>query len=701
VELRTTNQLRYYTDSNGIVAFYEPGLMDQEVYFHVRSHGYEYPADMFENRGKTLKVTPGGSAVIRIKRVNIAERLYRITGEGIYGDSVLVGHPVPIKQPLLNGQVTGQDTVLVELYRGKLYWFWGDTNKASHPLGHFGTAGATSLPPERGGLDPSAGVDLEYFVDQSGFSRPMLAFPGPGMKWLYWITTLPDENGIERLVARYRSMKDLGKPIEGGLALYNDVKEGFERFAALPEGLDEQIPMHAFKAMAGGRQYLYLPGPYPLLRLPATLKQAADQQSWEAFTCFAPHRGRAAPQLDRGSDGRLKYGWKAGAAALTFDRQVRLAAAGAMKAPEGLYHLQDVETGARIKPHAGSVYWNAFRKRWVMILQEDRGLSDNGEIWYAEADTPVGPWVYARKVVTHNKYTFYNPTQHPFFDQEGGRLIYLEGTYTDFFSGAPEKTPRYDYNQIMYRLALDDPRLVLPVPVYRLKAPGGAIVYETREAVESSGGWERIADIAFFAPDRPAEGLIPIYRLNEGSAIRLRREAPAPASAPPLFYALPLWSEAERSPAGSWRCKFKEPDGSEIALPMELKLSGDQFTGAVADFVTTATFRGNTLDLHAKGEDEAYTLTARLDGDRLTGKWKKDGTAEQGTWEAARVPPPKPSPAVVPLYEYRRAGSQAAFYSTNAALRDPALKRSAQPLCRVWRNPMSLVILDRHATPVN
>ena len=32
VELRTQNWIRYYTDSNGIVAFYEPGLMDQDLF---------------------------------------------------------------------------------------------------------------------------------------------------------------------------------------------------------------------------------------------------------------------------------------------------------------------------------------------------------------------------------------------------------------------------------------------------------------------------------------------------------------------------------------------------------------------------------------------------------------------------------------------------------------------------------------------
>src|SRR6266487_4551446 len=86
VELRTVNNISLWTDSNGISAFDEPGLMDQEVYFHVKSHGYEYPQDGFGNRGVKLKPTRGGTCQIRIKRLNIAERLYRVTGAGIYRD---------------------------------------------------------------------------------------------------------------------------------------------------------------------------------------------------------------------------------------------------------------------------------------------------------------------------------------------------------------------------------------------------------------------------------------------------------------------------------------------------------------------------------------------------------------------------------------------------------------------------------------
>ena len=112
VELSTTHNLRLYTDSNGVVAFHEPGLLDQDVYFHVKSHGYEYPQDGFGNRGRAFRVTAGGSAELKVKRINIAERLYRITGGGIYRDSALLGLPVPLEKSVLNGLVFGSDSVL-------------------------------------------------------------------------------------------------------------------------------------------------------------------------------------------------------------------------------------------------------------------------------------------------------------------------------------------------------------------------------------------------------------------------------------------------------------------------------------------------------------------------------------------------------------------------------------------------------------
>jgi hypothetical protein len=80
-------------------------------------------------------------------------------------------------------------------------------------------------------------------------------------------------------------------------------------------------------------------------------------------------------------------------------------------------------------------------------------------VWYAESKQPDGPWGKAAKVVSHPRYTYYNPVHHTFLDADGGRFIYFEGTYTLEFSGNPVAPARYDYNQLMYKLDLDNPRL--------------------------------------------------------------------------------------------------------------------------------------------------------------------------------------------------------------------------------------------------
>ena len=121
VELRTVNHVRLVTDSNGVAAFHEPGLMGEQVFFTVKSHGYEFPKDGFGFRGTALETKPGGTATLKVKRLNIAERLYRITGYGTYRDSVLLGRKPPVAEPLLNAEVTGQDSVLTAVYRGKTY----------------------------------------------------------------------------------------------------------------------------------------------------------------------------------------------------------------------------------------------------------------------------------------------------------------------------------------------------------------------------------------------------------------------------------------------------------------------------------------------------------------------------------------------------------------------------------------------------
>ena len=123
----------------------------------------------------------------------------------------------------------------------------------------------------------------------------------------------------------------------------------------------------------------------------------------------------------------------------------------------------DAEHHKSIRIHNSSVAYNAFRKKFVMIAEQADGDTSNlGEIWFLEAPRPEGPWKNAVKIVTHEKMSFYNPVQMPFMSSKDGRYIYFQGTYVTTFSHGAVPTPRYEYNQIVYRLDLADERLPSP-----------------------------------------------------------------------------------------------------------------------------------------------------------------------------------------------------------------------------------------------
>ena len=462
VELETVNRLTFVTDSGGRVAFNEPGLMGQPLFLTVRSHGYSFPKDGFGFAGVALTPTPGGRAEIRLKRVNIGERLYRITGEGIYRDSVLLGEKTPLAEPLGSGKVAGQDSAFAVPYRGMLFWFWGDTVRMRYPLGHFWMAGAVSDLPGRGGLDPALGVNLRYFTDKEGFSRPMCRLGVErGLIWSDAFIAVPDETGRERLVCHYAHMESLEKMLDHGLAIYDDAREEFDKITALPMSELWRFPgqAHPIRHRDGDTEYLYLGEVFPTVRVPATLAHFKNLDAYEAWSCLAEGSTPDSPRVARDAEGCVNWRWSRSVKPVDAEVERKMIAAGQIQPAEARMNPCDVDSGATVKMHRGSVNWNAYRKKWVMIAGQHGGTSLLGEIWYAEASAPTGPWKKTKKIVTHASYSFYNPVHHAFFDQEGGRRIYFEGTYTQSFSGNPVPTPRYEYNQIMYRLDLDDPRL--------------------------------------------------------------------------------------------------------------------------------------------------------------------------------------------------------------------------------------------------
>lgn len=454
VELRPQNGQMVVTDSNGIVAFDQAALMNQSVSFGLQSYGYA-------NAAQVLNPTSGGSAQIAIQRTNLAERLYRVTGTGIYQDSVSVGATVPIDHPLLNANVKGQDSVQTAIYKGQIYWFWGDTLYESGGLGNFRTSGARSQLPGQGGLDPSAGVNLNYFINSNGWAKEMMPVSQSGAMWIDGVFTVRDPDGVERLLAHNARFADLATNLESGLALFNDSTETFQRFLSYSLTAPITPQGHAFNHTVNGQDYIYFDQTYPAVRVKANWNDVTHIANWEAYSPLKPNTRYDSnnPPFDRDAQGNIIFGWKQNTDPLSYEMLQDLVQHGYVTRDQMPFRLQDYETGRPIQMHRSSVYWNDFRQAWVMIGTEAWGDSLLGEVWFAEAPSPEGPWVNAVKVATHNRgtngdYSFYNPTSHPFFDQEGGRLIYFEGSYTDTFSGNSNPTPLYDYNQVMYRLDL-------------------------------------------------------------------------------------------------------------------------------------------------------------------------------------------------------------------------------------------------------
>jgi hypothetical protein len=453
VEAETVHRVGFVSDGAGWVAIGDPGLMGGEVFFHVRSHGYDVPKDGFGYAGVRLTPKPGGRATVKLRRINVAERLCRLTGEGIYADSVLLGERPPTREPLLSGRVYGQDSALAVVHRGKMLWFWGDTNRPNYPLGNFRTTGAVAtLPAGRKTADD--GLDFRYFTGPDGFAREMCPTDKPGPVWVSGLVAV-GEGDASTVLARYARMKDLGTVLEQGYVEWDDAKQVFRYAKEIPVAEKWRfLDGHPIRLREGSETWLAGGFTFPLVRVRESREKVYDRTAYEAFTCRLPNG-----DIRRDAGGKPVYEWQRDAPPISPGDEDELVKAGKLR-PEEARFLPATADGRRIVLHGGSVTWNPWRERWLCVATA-RGEKESylGEVYYAEAESPTGPWRRAVKLLTHDRYSFYNPVHHPFLDADGGRIIYFEGTYTETFSGNPRPTPRYDYNQILYRLDLADGRL--------------------------------------------------------------------------------------------------------------------------------------------------------------------------------------------------------------------------------------------------
>lgn len=414
VELQTTHSAKFVSDNFGIIAIDSPELFDHEVFFHLRSHGYGVKADGFGYHG--IRVTPrsGERQRVEVDRHIIAKRLGRLTGAGLYAEALKLGETALLPET----GVFGCDSIQVARHRDRLFWFWGDTTLARYPLGIFHMTGASTgnHPLER--FEPPLALDYGHFRDEKNQIRALADFPGPGPTWLGGMFSLPAKDGTSRLVASYAKIRNHLEEYETGLCVWDDTKEQFAIHKTLwnadkdgPDKISAPLGHPLLFTPPGEAEFLYFGDPFPVVRMPATFEAWGDPMTWEEIA--PPDTPRAAAD------------------------------------------------GSDVTPHRGSVTWNAYRERWVTIFTQFHGKpSMVGELWYAEADSPLGPWGPAVKVLSHDNYTFYNPRIHQELTAPDAGFIVFEGTYTAEFADKPVPTPRYNYNQILYRLDLDDPGLL-------------------------------------------------------------------------------------------------------------------------------------------------------------------------------------------------------------------------------------------------
>jgi len=413
VELRTTHHVRFVSDNAGVIAFDLPELMSRETWFDVIGHGYERPKDGFGYRGVRLKPEPGATLKVEVVRTIVAKRLGRLTGGGLFAESQKTGRDLDWREL----GILGCDSVQNAVHGGKLFWAWGDTTLARYPLGIFDMSSATTAPQPLVSFQPPVRLKFDYFKDAAGAPRGVAKMPGAGPTWVSGYVSLPDRTGKPRLVGTYVKIKPPMDAYECGLCVWNDATSSFERHRVLWSKSDatpkqpsapEGHPL--FWEDDRGREWVIFGNPLPTLRCPAAFEGWEDPAQWEV-----------------------------------------------LKPQESLVSAAD---GKPVKPHSGSMAWNAFRKRYVAVFMQAFGKpSVFGELWYAEADAPTGPWGRAVKVLSHENYTFYNPRLHPEFTPAQSPILLFEGTYTMQFADKPAPTPRYDYNQVLYRLDLDDPAL--------------------------------------------------------------------------------------------------------------------------------------------------------------------------------------------------------------------------------------------------
>lgn len=591
----------WITDSAGNIAVIDPALYGRQVEFTVSEwHGYGPSAPALAT------IDEGGHVVFEVDRHWPAERLYRHTGADPFRDTELLGLPTPI--PSLQGEVVGLDSNLSVQVEGQTLWLFGDTLRPSYPLGHFDTAAAWVSG------DPDLGIQLDYLVGSDGFSRGVADLSDDGPVWLSIPTTVTDQ-GQEVILAVFGVYEGLAVA-QRGFATLDPEQMAFVPVGPLDVEMEfaHQTPIHeaGFVTLREG------------LRFPDILEQAIDTDAWQVWSPIV----NAA--VDTHPDGTARWAWRDG---------VQVPDPGRLDAEQRwVTDPRDPITGDIAQLHYGDVARNDHVGRFVHVFTRQGGDSAwLGELWMSVADTPFGPWTHARKIAAFDSYTIYNPMIHDEFDTSG-QHIYVQGTYTDFFSGTPVRTPRYDYNQLMFRLDLDDPRARLPVAYYvdalvsglhtgpRLPrtAADPVVVFHAYDAplddtvpvgrstaVCAGGAWEAgaaVRDPVLWGEPTERPGLVALW--DDGGVLTVEA---MPAGTTPLAWVWPVQGAthvpAHDYPVPTWLDAGTDQCVTTSTPEVEVLLSADGSVGDVVWATEGVTVEGRKATIRLGPGDHAVQVT--------------------------------------------------------------------------------------------
>ena len=220
--------------------------------------------------------------------------------------------------------------------------------------------------------------------------------------------------------------------------------------------------------------------------------------------------------------------------------------------------------------------------------------------------------------------------------------------------------------------------------------------------LDSMDACELIEDIPFFAvpPDRKLKGMIPVFAEKENGKIRLqvKNSGDQREREDPLFYGLPELDENTLD--GTWECL-----ADDYPIIIELKTDGGLVKGKIINSplkIEKASLLNNQLELFIKDttNQETGTITAIFKNGNLNGEYYVSNIGSKGVFTGKRsgeLWKLNSSSMLVSLYEFQQKDG-AYFYSVDSE--KEGMKRAEKPVCRVWKNPSSVITLDYKAKPV-